>query len=336
MSFERETTFSAGVIQHEQLGSVIRLQRNPDAEHPGFVAEIDPAHGSNLIRFSVGAQELIHTDADALQRGEMTGVPIMYPTPGRLRTVTNKSRVFEFEGNEYELIAQDRYDVPHLVHGIAHDQPWQVEAHGQGNDSAHAQTIFVITPNHQLHQQSRYPFASRLVLNYVLHEAGISVHYNIQNLSQDNMPVNFGFHPFFTRLSGDDTQISVPANYVLETDEELLPTGRLLPHEEALGTDLSQPTPIGQLDLDHVFTDITGVPYIVHPEQGIVIKTETTDDMKHVVAWTPPNEPFLALENQIGSPNAHNLPNKEQANLQIITPGNSHQGSVTYRVVFQQ
>ncbi|HCI79178.1 MAG TPA: aldose epimerase, partial [Ktedonobacter sp.] len=43
------------------------------------------------------------------------------------------------------------------------------------------------------------------------------------------MPFGFALHPYFSTLSGKrNTVVSIPASYVMEADEQLLPTGRLL------------------------------------------------------------------------------------------------------------
>ena len=70
------------------------------------------------------------------------------------------------------------------------------------------------------------------------------------------MPVSLGWHPWFTRSSRGDSSLRVPAAETLETEPDLIPTGRrvLVDNE----TDLREGPLLAGRRLDHTYVDVGG------------------------------------------------------------------------------
>jgi aldose 1-epimerase len=70
---------------------------------------------------------------------------------------------------------------------------------------------------------------------------------------------------------------------------------------------------------------------------GITVDLETTADFSHAVLYCPKGEDFFCLENQTCSTDAHNLFDRgfaRESGLKTVTPGEKHQGRVSYTITF--
>ena len=175
----------------------------------------------------------------------------------------------------------------------------------------------------------------------------MKVTYKIQNVGSKDMPFGFALHPYFSTLSGKgDTLISIPANYVMEADDELLPTGRLLDVRGIMYSmfDLRTPVPIANLKLDHVYTGLHNneSAIIEYRKQAMRLRIQASQEFTHIVVYTPPSEedaPFFCLENQTCSTDAINLHNRglqDIAHLLELRPGESSNGFIQYSIEYDR
>ena len=114
----------------------------------------------------------------------------------------------------------------------------------------------------------------------------------------------------------------------MDADQDLLPTGKLLP------ATLNDLTPVSKLDLDHVFTDLTG-PQLVEFPNGRKITISASPDFTHCVVYTGEKDQFTAVEQQTCSTDAHNLDSlgfTKEAHLIRVKPGGIHHGWVRYQI----
>ncbi len=315
---ERDSDFTSTVLSHDGGGVAARAME----------ARVIPGFGANLCRFSVGGRNVIDFDRGLLLARDFTGTPVLYPTPNRVR-----NGVFRWQGKDYR---QCRGGKPVLEHGLVHTEAWEAGepvADGSGArmeawlDFAEGGTLF-----------ESFPFPHRLGLSFLLTARGITITYTINNAGRQPLPFGFGLHPYFMKLSGDEgTRVTLPADAVMETTPDLLPTGRL---ESVAGTvfDLRTPVPLSVLDMDHVFTRLSAGKYaVIRYDDGLEIELEATPDFTHLILYTPPGERFFCLENQTCSTDAHNLSDRGfgvESGLKTVQPGAVHSGSVTYAIPF--
>ncbi|GLV57746.1 hypothetical protein KDH_45820 [Dictyobacter sp. S3.2.2.5] len=340
--YDNQGPFSAEISRDEDLASTILSLTYEDPQDPArsMSISIAPDLGSNLHRFRVGEHEVIYCERDLLKQMAFTGDFVLWPLPNRIR-----DRRYSYQGHDYSLVDVDRPLGNYvLIHGLVYDRPWRYEQPVVEQDAASV-TTYVDINKESDHWYEAYPFDSRLSLTYTLSREGVHITYQVQNKGQQVLPFGFALHPYFSLLSGrQDTYVSLPAATVMEADEELLPTGRLL---DVSGTmysmfDLRQPVPVGNLKLDHVYMDMQpGAPAIIdYRQHGLQLHISATDDFTHSVIYTATEkDPFFCLEHQTCSTDAINLHNqgeerRRMAHLLEVQPGASFQGTLKYHIKF--
>jgi aldose 1-epimerase len=333
--------FSGRVDFDQQLASTVITLSYKDSENPARSIEVGiaPDLGSNLFRFRVGQYDLIYSDPDLLRQRDFTGNFPLWPLPNRVR-----DKRYVYQGRSYSLAGLKRpggNDV--LVHGLVFDRQWQYEMPVVGQDSVSVKTSIEITPQSPFYQG--YPFESRLSLTYTLTKNALAASYTVENTGSQDMPFGFALHPYFSTLSGkDETLVSIPAHSVMEADNDLLPTGRVLDVTGIMYAmfDLREPVPVGNLKLDHVYTDLqkNASALIEYRKQGLKLRISTSEEFTHMVIYTLPlkeHASYFCLENQTCSTDAINLAHRglgKIAHLLELHPGETSTGFVQYAVEY--
>lgn len=270
-----------------------------------------PEFGSNLTSLRVGGWELIYTDREILKRHGFTGFFNLFPFPNRVR---NKEYVFN--GKKYSL---KNLGPRFYHHAFARGLTWKFKKINQ----TQAETWL----NHD--QKSpcwkNFPRRCRLTLTYRLLKTGLKISYEVKNLDTAELGFGFGFHPLFK----DAAAIKIPAKFVMAADKDLLPTGKLLPAK------LNRLIPVKELDLDHVFTGLTG-PQAVVFKNGLQLKITGSKDFTHCVVYTGEKDKYTAVEQQTGSTDAHNLDAQgfiKEAHLIRLKPGQTKTGWAKYVIL---
>ena len=301
-------------------------------------AQIAPEFGSNLFRLRYGELELLRYDLDLLRSRRWTGTPILWPVPNR---VSGKRYRFGTKVVDLSEVQRPEGNWP-LIHGFVDDQVWQHAPPAEPGD--HLRTWIDIVPGAAPFEH--FPFPSRLTVDFRLHTWGVRFDYMVENVGDEALPFAFALHPYFALLDGSESEICVSAKSVMETDEELLPSGRLIPVEEA-GCDLRRPVRAVDTALDHVFTNLqAGEPCVIrHPHAGVELQLTASGGFSHVVVYTlkADAEGFVCVENQTGSTDAINLHARgveagdaaleRAAHLLTVAPGHTHSGHIEYRIV---
>ena len=279
-------------------------------QHINFT--LDPEHGSMITSFQVGKQELIYTDPEVFQQYGYTGFYVLWPFPNRVR---NKQYVFKGKTYSLENLTPPRW----YHHAFARGLPWQ----SNQISPASVQTWLDHDPASPCWQN--FPWTCRLALTYALESDGLKIDYEVRNLDRTEFGYGFGLHPLFKNAQA----IKIPAQSVMEADKDLLPTGKLLP------ANLNQLTPVKNLDLDDVFTDLTG-PQLVEFPGGLKLTISTSPDFTHAVIYTGEKEKYTAVEQQTCSTDAHNLDAlgfTKEAHLIRVKPGGIHHGWIKYSML---
>ena len=289
--------------------NIITLQN----EH--ITVKIAPEKGSNMFSFRYKTHELIYTDPALLETSGFTGNFVLFPTPNRVKDST-----YQWNG---KTVVQRKHGALRDIHGLVYDEPWNVVDQTQTS----ATTSISLTD----------PFACTLQLRYELTANGVSTTYTVTNEGEEEMPFGFALHPYFARLSGDDqTYITVPSKSWMESPADtLLPTGKLIDVSDK-PYNLNTPRPIGELSLDHVFTDLISGKYaeIQYTTLGFKVVLKTSEDFTHTVVYTG-HKNAVCIENQTCSTDAINLYNRgfeNESHILNLPPKKSHSGTVAYFV----
>ena len=334
--------YTTEVYFDQEVESTILLLSYRDKPDPtrNITIGIAPDLGSNMFRFRVGERDVIYCEPELLKQRDFTGNFVLWPFPNRMR---DKRYVYRGQAYSLEELKRPRGNAV-LIHGFVFDQRWLYERPIADRHSARVTTFIDITPESPFYQG--YPFESRLSLTYTLTHNGVTVTYRVQNNGTKDMPFGFALHPYFATLSGKEgTLVRLPATAVMEADDELLPTGRLLNIESIMYAmfDLRQPVPVANLKLDHVYTKLqeNETAVITYTEQAMRLRISTSGEFKYVVIYMPPqeDEPFLCLEHQTCSTDAVNLHHRgmeELASLLTVSPQESATGVLRYAVEYDE
>jgi aldose 1-epimerase len=332
--------YTSQVDFDQNLQSTVISLFYKDGQNPlrNMMVSIATDLGSNLFRFRAGDYEIIYSDPNLLKQQDFTGNFVLWPLPNRVM-----DKRYVYKGQTYSLAELKRPGGNEvLIHGLVFDRPWQYDMPESQKDSIRVKTYIDITPESPFYQE--YPFDSRLSLIYTLTKNSVTITYNVQNNGSKDMPFGFGLHPYFSTLSGkDETLVSIPAKYVMEADDELLPTGRLLDVRGIMYGmfDLREPVPLAHLKLDHVYTGLLEDKhaYIEYRKQAMRLRISSSQEFTHMVIYTAPEDDasFFCLENQTCSTDAVNLHNRglqEMSHLLELRPGESSSGFIQYMIEY--
>ena len=168
--------------------------------------------------------------------------------------------------------------------------------------------------------------------------------YQVHNMSTRSLPFGFALHPYFSTFADKhDVLLTIPAQAVMEADDEMLPTGRIFDVNKVMYAmyDLREPIPVAYLKLDHVFTrlDSSMLSILYYPKLAMQLHISATSEFTHQVIFTPQQIPAVCVESQTCSTDAINLyqqsaPLREAAHLLEVQPGEAYSGAIQYSVVF--
>jgi len=329
------TFFTCGMDKHPQTGwDRIRLACHAREDGGAALSELvfTPEIGSNLLGFGVGGIDYLCDVALHARGNPILGTPVLYPTPDRVRnaTFTFDGRTFNFEPNAGA----------EFVHGLVRHERWDYDAPVVTAEGISATTRIVFEPGKPYYD--RFPIRNTLELTYTLCESGMRFDFTVYNQDpSQRLPFGLGIHPYF-RIHGprESVRIQVPGDTWQEVNRaDLLPTGRLLPIEQA-PADLRSPTSLGGLDLDDLFRGMRpNTPQrIFYDHLPTQLTVTASDFFVYTPVYTPQGNPFFCVETQSCSTDAHNLHARgyeETAHLGILDPGRTLAAWIEFTVAQQ-
>jgi aldose 1-epimerase len=332
--------YTAEVSHDPALNTTTLSLSSLDQSNPSrnTMVSIAPEFGSNLFRFRAAEHDLIYADQELLKKRDYTGTFVLWPFPNRVR-----DKRYTYQGQRYSLedVHRPGGDAA-LVHGLVFDRPWQYSQPIIRPDAVSVTTYVDINADNPYY--TAYPFDSRLSLTYTLSGTELSVTYQVHNKSARTLPFGFALHPYFSTFADKhDVSISIPAQAVMEADEEMLPTGRIFDVNQVMYAmyDLRVPVPVAHLRLDHVYTRLNkpALSILDYKQLGMLLHISATDDFTHQVIFTPEKIPAVCIECQTCSTDAINLHQqgsalREAAHLLEVQPGATYSGTLRYNVVF--
>jgi len=252
------------------------------------------------------------------------GNPLLYPTPNRI-----KGARFMFGGKEYKFPPNSRGN---FIHGLVRAAPWQAESFDPEGD--YVSLTCAIRFERGTEWFELFPFTHSLRMTITVREASVRWTYEVDNTGDKPIPFGFACHPWFV-YHGERAQsfLHVPATHLMESIREL-PTGNLL-GLPGHPLDATQPRSLSGFVADHVY-------YGMQPDKPASIDFRVarrrvifraSEEFTHLVVYTP-EQPYLCIENQTCSTDAHNLYErglKKESHLQVCPVGKKRSGFVEYR-----
>lgn len=296
--------------------------------------QVVPEAGCNVCSIEVDGIEFLRTAPAITQLpGTKFGVPVLYPTPNRVR-----ESVMTWGGREYRYPPNNG---PHFLHGLAHSRPWEVlevrelaDRRGTTPPAVELDARLGFGPGEP--KFALFPHPHQLLLSIRVAPGVVRWTYTVDNTEgQIPVPFGFGLHPWFRHIGPRSaTFLSVPATHWMEAFA-LIPTG-VLADLEGSPYDLRAPRMLDDFHIDDVYFGITPdkPSRIEYRAAGREVELAASDDFTHMVVFTPADRGAFCVENQTCSTNAHNLDNaglKEPAHLLVVEPGQTHSGWVEFR-----
>lgn len=299
-------------------------------------AQIMPTRGFNCYSFQpvVGGEsvEVLWAASNFTSgggKGSHSGIPIMFPFPGRLRGTE-----FEFRGRTFSLEAGD--GIGNAIHGFVIDRPWRVVEHtatlavGEFQASIDDPSIL-----------KRWPADFHIAVAYELVGHALACDIRIKNPGDEPLPFGFGTHPYFrvplgAAGSADKCLVTVPAAQYWEL-EQMLPTGRRLPAVEAY--DLAAGMKFGATKFDDVFTELSyaagrAVTTIADPDNRRTLEMTFDEQFRECVVYNPPHRQAICIEPYTCVPDAYALGDAGiDTGLRVLAPGQTFSSRIDIRLL---
>jgi len=229
--------------------------------------------GAGLRTYTVAERDVI----DGYGEDEMCSIgrgQLLLPWPNRI-----EDGRYEYGGTVYQtpLTEPARHNA---LHGLTRWVNWT--AVEQAPDRVLMSLV--------LHPQDGYPFSLHLQADYRLSAAGLTVRTAATNVGTQVAPYGAGHHPYLTvGTSIDQALLKLPALMRLETNDRLIPTGRLLA-TKGTAYDFLELRPIGSLTMDTAFATL------VPDSDGLIrVHFQAPGGAPRVILWMEPTYRFLMV-----------------------------------------
>lgn len=201
---------------------------------------------------------------------------ILAPFPGRV----DKGE-YEFEGKKYK-ISGFKENKGNPIHNFVRELEWQVEK------TAENQITSSIEVSADIFAANGYPFSLNFNINYTLSEDGLTVETLVKNTGKDTAPFGIGYHPYFkVAVQVDEMVWRVPAKKVVEFDNNLKPTGKLIPVGKTR-LDFRTAKAIEGAEIDNCFTEL------IRDKNGIFTSSlSNLTGTKKIEIWQDESYPYF-------------------------------------------
>ncbi len=226
--------------------------------------------------------------------------------------------IFEFNGKHYQL--RKNFPDDTAIHGDVRTRPWDIESA--------CEQKFVATLDSRKFSNFNYPFKLKFKHTLELSDNRLRMTLFIENIDSEQVPVGMGFHPFFKRQLTDrdqDIVVVLPADKVYP-DERCIPTGPAV--SVSNGTDLRGERFLGNPNLDHCFTGLTGnLIRLIYKGSKVEVHYQIDPIFSHVVIYAPNDayhqaKGFVAVEPVTHVNNGFNLYAKgwKDTGIKVLQP----------------
>ena len=263
----------------------------------GARASILAGLGFNCYEFvaNVGGREVdvlwsAPSFAGGDERPSGSGIPLLFPFPGRLRGTT-----FQWDGREYRLEAGDGRG--NAIHGFVLNRPWRVverttsRAVGQFQASVDDPAIL-----------EQWPADFRITATYELIGNSLVSTFLMENPDDQALPCGFGTHPYFQLplcgSSGESCIVTVPVTKRWKM-VDMLPTGRRVDMWDAGA--YQRGLRFEEMTFDDVFSGLVFdggncVSQIVDPESNTQLLLRFDQTFRELVVYTPSHREAICVE----------------------------------------
>jgi aldose 1-epimerase len=196
--------------------------------------------GATLRVYSVDGRDVIAGFAEDEVVHGGRGMQLL-PWPNRIR-----DGVYTFDGVEQQLALSEptRHNA---IHGLVRHIAWDLMDF----------TGDAVTQRVRVYPQPGWPGILEATITHSLGPDGLEVRVGATNIGSTPVPFGYAAHPYFTvgESAVDDIVLELPAASYLDVDDRLLPIE--LVGVEGREQDFRSPHPLGSVNLDTAYTDLT-------------------------------------------------------------------------------
>jgi len=237
-----------------------------------------------------------------------------------------KEGKYRFDEKEFEFLR--KFPDGSAIHGLIFDKAFEV------TDEVATETSASVTMQyHYKKADAGYPFHYDCQVRYELKKEGLlQIETTVINTGGGSIPISDGWHPYFI-MGGktDEWELSFRAARMVEFDDRLIPTGRIVPN-----TRFAKPEKIRDTFLDNCFLldDLHAEPActLQNPQNGWQLLFFPGKHYPYLQIYTPPHRKSIAIENLSGAPDCFN----NGMGLTILEPGRSQTFSVGYQILVSE
>lgn len=228
---------------------------------------IVPDRGALVSHFEVDGASILYLDratyADP-SKNVRGGIPVLFPVCGPLREGS-----FQVDGMTYSM----------KQHGLARQLPWRMVGADTGECAA-LELELVSTPQ----TLSQYPFEFQVLFRFEVRDGRLLLRQTYRNRSQLEMPVQFGFHPYFQVSDKTQLRFDIPAT-------------RYLDNKTNKQGDFSNRFDFAQEEIDWTFPGLTSSrASVADRARGIQLELEYDEHFPYLVFWSLRGKDFVCPE----------------------------------------
>lgn len=153
---------------------------------------------------------------------KLAGNPFMHPWANRLEGeyLRIENTKHDFPKQLLHLLYRDGNNLP--LHGLLlKSDKWKTVELNENENSCYHVAAFIFENEDFL---SIFPFKHKIFMKHLLQGSELKVETTIINEDEKEMPLSFGFHPYFLK-SQKNMRLKIPANEVIEVNNNMIPTG---------------------------------------------------------------------------------------------------------------
>ncbi|MEP6673932.1 MAG: aldose 1-epimerase [Ferruginibacter sp.] len=229
---------------------------------------------------------------------------------------------YSFAGQHYKI--EKFFLGDHAIHGLIYDAVFLI-TEIKADDNAAAVTM----QYEYCGNDKGYPFNYDCIITYTLEKNNrLSLETSIINKSNGLIPVQDGWHPYFTfGGSINELQLEFQSKEMIEFNEDLIPTGKLIPFQQFGSLKI-----IGDTFLDNCFTvnfaECQPICVLRDPVQGIQLEIHPETSYPYLQIYTPSDRKSIAIENLSAAPDAFN----NGMGLKVLAAGETASFKTMYKI----
>jgi aldose 1-epimerase len=259
--------------------------RNADTE-----LILAPRVGGSVVSLRVSGFDILRSGAhEAVANRNALGLAAfpLFPFSGRIANG-------RFRHGSREIILRPNFPPePHAIHGQAWQNVWRLADHSRREAT--------LTYDHAANVDEKdWPWPYRALQRFLLGERGLLLSLSLTNLGATPMPAGMGWHPYFPK---GVAQLSADVTEIWRSGDDMIPER---PAALDRSSDLRSPRAVSSLDLDNAFGFGDGGSVIDWPNPGLRVRLLASDELRHLVVYTPPGEDYFCVEPTSHAPDAVN------------------------------